>query len=261
MALLPSIMSLFGSKAPAAPVADPTTQQTQVASAAGNPIVPSPTTPVSNGSVPAIPVAGTGDKSPLANFDDLWKTDPNSNQVTPSLVPNFNLDTAGLLAAAQKVNFTNHINTELVAKAMAGDQEAFLSVINQAAQLGFANATAASGELVRQSLGSAQNVLKDTVLPGAFREHAISQAINETNPIFSDPSVSPMLGMLKSQLQVKYPTATPQQIAATAAEYLGSMSQKIVTASGGTITQKGSSGNTTGFQSPQETDWAAFFNA
>jgi hypothetical protein len=263
MALLPSIMSLFGSRqqaaGPANP-ADPATQQQQTLAAGANPNVPSPTTPLSNGSLPAIPAAGQGTESPLANFDELWKTDPSKTVETPSLVPSFNLDHKGLMEAAKKVNFTNHIAPELVTKALSGDAVAFMDVLNQVAQLNFANSTAATGEIVKQSLGSAQTVLKDSVLPAAFRDQQISQALNESNPIFSDPSVSPMLGMLKSQLAIKYPTATPQQIAATAAEYLGSVSNKIVTASGGTITPKSSQGRNQTFGSPQETDWSKFFN-
>jgi hypothetical protein len=187
----------------------------------------------------------------------LWKADPNNTQQTPSLVPSFNLDPAGLMKAAQKVNFTSHIDPAQVTKAMAGDATAFLDVINQAAQLGFANATAASGELVKQSLSSAQGILQDKVLPGAFRDQAISQAMNESNPIFSDPAVAPMLAMLKSQLQTKYPSAPPSEIAGLATQYLSGMSNKIVTANGGTVTPKGQ--QTSGQLAVQDTDWSKFF--
>lgn len=268
MALMPSIMSLFGGKAPAAATAtapaaaDPATQQVQLVAAGANPTVPSGTTPQSNGSVAAIPPAGTGDGSPLAGFADLWKADPNNTQVTPSLVPSFNLDHKGLMESASKVNFVSHIQPELVAKAMAGDAEAFLSVINQASQFGYASATATTGELVKQSLGKAQNVLQDSVLPSALRQQAISQALNESNPVFQSPAVAPMLGMLKTQLAAKYPTASPQEIAAHATQYLAGMSEMVVKASGGTVTPKGQQvGNRTGFSSPQETDWTNFFDA
>jgi hypothetical protein len=262
MALMPSIMSLFGSRPQATgpTPADPGTQQQQQQSAAQNPSVPSSATPASTGSLAAIPAAGTGDQSPLANFQDLWKADPNNNQQTPSLVPNFNLDPKGLMDAAKKVNFTQHIAPELVTKAMSGDAASFLEVINQAAQLGYANATAASGEIIKNSLGSAQTVLRDQVLPGAFRDQAITQAFSENNPIFSDPAVAPMLGMLKSQLAMKYPTAAPQELATMAAQYISGMSQKVVTASGGTITTKEQQ-NGSRFQAPPEQDWGKFFDA
>lgn len=270
MALMPAIMSLFGGKetppAAAAVVSNPATTQVAAAQttvAGANPTVPSPTTLASNGSVPAIPPAGVGDASPLANFNDLWKTDPNQNQTNnPSLVPNFNLDPKGLMDAAAKVNFTQHIPPELVAKAMSGDATAFLEVINKAQQYGFASSAMSSGELIKNSLGSAQNVLRDSVLPAAYRDQQISQALNESSPIFADPAVAPMLGMLKTQFQQKYPTASPQEIASLATQYLGGMSTKIVQASGGTVTPKGQQpGNNSGFPHATETDWTNFFNA
>lgn len=283
MALLPGIQTLFGfggapkPAQPLSPAQQQTVQQQQQVgaqqtpqggqdpsqqSAGGNPTIPSQTTPQSNGTPSGIPQAGTGDSSPLENFADLWKVDAAQQGAgaTPSLVPNFNLDHAGLLAAAQKVNFTGHISPELVTKAMSGDAESFLAVINQAAQQGFASAAAASGELVKQSLGSAENILTQTVLPQQLRQREVARALDQSNPIFQDPTIAPMLDMLKSQLERKYPTASPEQIATTANQYLGQISQKIVTSAGGTITPRGNAGgNQRGFQAPQETDWSVFF--
>lgn len=257
MALLPAVMSLFGGRTAAPAPATPVVQQQQVASASTNPTVPSPATPQSNGSVPAIPAAGTGDGSPLAGFADLWKADPNN--ATPnqaSMVPNFNLDPAGLMAAAQKVNFVQHLNQEQVQKAMSGDAAAFLDVINQVSQLGFANATAASGELIRNSLTSAQGVLRDQVLPSAFRDQQISQEF-QNNPVFNDPAVAPLLGMVRTQLSQKYPNASPAEIAGMATRYMDGISQRVVTATGGSIVPQGQ-GNKTGFRDAAPTDWTAY---
>lgn len=258
MALLPSIMSLFGSRAET-PQADPVIQQQQQTTAAANPSVPSGATPKSDGSVVAIPAAGTGDKSPLDNFADLWKADPNQNQQTPSLVPSFNLDHAGLMKAAESVNFTNHIDPAMIDKALAGDREAFLSVINKASQYGFVTATAASGELVKNSLGTAQQVLKDKVLPAAHRSQQVDEALAASNPVFQDPAVAPMLGMLKQQLQAKYPTTSPAEIATLASQYLEGMAGKIVGANGGTITSKQDQQRSSGFGKGPETNWETFF--
>lgn len=267
MALMPAIMSLFGSRQAAAPAPGPANPGTaaeqiqQTAAANQNQAVPNQTTPLSNGSVAAIPaVSATGDASPLANFADLWKTDPNTNQTTKSLVPAFNLDHKGLMEAAQKINFTAHIPQETVTKALSGDQAAFLDVLNQAAQFGFANAVAGSGKIIEGSLATAQTALQDRVLPEAIRASAVNQALDAANPIFSDPAVSPMLGALKQQFQTKYPTASPAEIATLATQYLQGMSQKIVTASGGTITNP-TTGAQNGFQSPKEPDWENFFGA
>jgi hypothetical protein len=244
----------------------PTDQSTQLpapqpaTNVADNPTVPSSNTPTSDGTKAAFPEIKSGEASPLANFDTLWQNDTTKEaDVPPSLAPKFNLDHAGIMSAAQKIDFTSHIAPDLVAKAMSGDAAAFLAVINQAGQLGFANATIASGTLVQNSLSNAQQVLHTNVLPAALREQAVHAAINASNPIFSDPSVAPMLDMLKTRLAATYPHAPPQEIAATAVRYLNSMSQKLVSSTGGTIV----SGNQTtqqGFRPAKEENWASFFN-
>lgn len=263
MALMPAIMSLFGSAPSSAPTtsnpASPTIQQQQQANVAANPTVPSSATPTSNGSLSAIPAAGTGDESPFDQFKELWKTDPNTNQQTKSLVPAFNLDHKGLLEAASKVDFTAHINPELVTKALAGDATSLLAVINQASQFAYASAAASSGELIKGSLTSAQNVLNDSVLPAALRNREISQAIDASNPIFQNPAVAPMLENLKMQFANKYPTSSPTDIAAMATQYLSTVSEHIVAAAGGTVVSKQQQQrNRGGYNPPEETDWDAF---
>ncbi len=268
MALLPSIMSLFGggpkadTTPPPAPQASQGVQQQQQATANANPTVPSQTTPQSTGSVAAIPPAGQGAASPLDNFPDLWKADPNPQpQVAPTIAPNFNLDGAKLMEQAKKIDFLRHVPAELVTKATAGDIPSLLQIINEAAQYGFASATAASGEIVKSSLTTAQGVLRDNILPGAFREQAVSQALTAANPIFADPAVAPMMGMLKQQLMLKNPTATPQEIADTAARYLDQMSGKLVSASGGQIVSRQEQQRANGGygQRPAE-NWEVFFD-
>ena len=274
MAIGPALLSLFGGRAaptdqinpatapqqvvPAAP-ATASTIAGQQAAAAANPTVPSATTPVSNGSATGIPAAGEGAASPLDNFKELWKADAKT-PASPSLVPNFNLDPQGLRTAAEKINFTQHIPEDLLTKASQGDAAALRDVVNKAAQIGFANAAAASGELIKQSLGSAQGILKDQVLPAAYRDQQISQALTESNPVFSDPAVAPMLSMLKDRFAATYPTASPAEIAAHATAYLGGLSSKIVGAQGGRIvsTQEQTAARG-GFSAPKDTDWTNFF--
>jgi hypothetical protein len=254
------LMTLFGGRsrtpAPAATpaVADQATQTAQLASAGQNGTVPSGTTPQSTGNPPAIPPAAQGDQSPLANFADLWKADPNISQTTPTIVPNFNLDSKGLLDAASKVNFMQSISPELITKASSGDAAALGEVINRAVQIGFANSTAATGELVKQALSGAEKTITSDFIPTAVRNQAVQAAMLDQNPIFSDPAVQPMLALLQPQLQRKYPTASAEEIAAYAKQYLMGVTTKI----SGTNPQQPQSGN----QSPlakQDTDWTKFF--
>ncbi len=266
MALLPNIMSLFGGRTPDPtppnPQANPAVATSQAAAAATNPTVPGPGTPGSDGTIPGIPATATGPASPVDNFADLWKTDPNNKPVPPaSLVPTFNLEPAKIMEMAKGINFTQHIPAEQVTKALSGDATAFMEVINQAVQLGFANATMTNGKIIENSLTSAQGALTNQVLPSAFREREISRAIDSSNPVFQDPAVAPMLNSLKQQLQTKYPTAGAEEIAGLATQYLTSMSNKIVSGAGGTVIPKGAQapGNQSGFAAPKDEDWSKYF--
>lgn len=241
-------------------------QSQQPAGAAANPTNPGNTNAITNQTLPgnpaAIPPPAQGDKSPLANFADLWKTPDNAGQGSqPTLVPQFNLDPKGLSDAAAKVNFTVGMDQALVVKALGGDAEAFNTVLNEAVRRGFISAVTASGELVKNSFGSAEGILRKDVLPTALRQHNISQAVDAKNPIFSDPTVSPMLDLLKTQLMTKYTTASAEEIATTAESYLAQMSSKIVSASGATVVPKGQgqNGNRSGFPQQQDQDWETFF--
>lgn len=255
MAMFPSLASIFGGNSapqvPAAPVA-----QTSVTTAGANPTVPSATTPASNGSVLAIPAAQTGDASPLDKFQDLWKMDPNAAPVIPpSLVPQLNLDPAKLMENASKIDFVKALDPALVDQALSGDRAAFLQVLNSTMQFGFANSTMASAKMMEGSLSNAENILTKNVLPAAFRNRDVNQALAANNPIFSDPAVAPLMNLLQSQLQQKHPTASAEEIATTAAAYIGQMSNKFVTAQGGKIVQEAQRTSAGGYASPGEADW------
>ncbi len=261
-----SIMDMFrGIKVPGQPAtapaptaATPAVAAAQTASAAGNPSVPSPATPVSNGSVAAIPAVGTGEASPLAKFDDLWKTDPNQKQATTSIVPSFNMDPTRLQAAAAQLDFTKAIPAETMTKAMSGDAVAFAEVLNAVGRQSFAQGLAGSNELVKQSLTQAQTGLTDSLLPAALRQQQISQAIKAENPAFSSPAVAPMLKMLEGQLSAKYPTASAQEIAGLAKEYFSGVASQVVSGSGGTVVAKGQQPVPGQRMQVQETDWSDF---
>lgn len=238
-----SIMDIFRSKSAvvAAPNPAPTSANT-------NPTVPSESSPVQK-------PAGVG--SPVDKYTDLWKVDdkaPPANQ--GSLIPNINFDPVKLADASKKLDFTAHITDENLAKALGGDKAAFAEIINGAVQLGFAQSAAASAEISRQHLTSAQGVLKDNILPAALRADKINDAVTGANAAFNHPSVKPMVDMMSAQFQVKYPTASPAEIAQMAKEYLSDFATKVT----GVPVAEGRASNASNVGVRVETDWPEFFN-
>lgn len=238
-------------------------QQTQQ-QAAGNPTVPSAGTPQSNGSVPAIPAAGQGSASPLEGYKELWKVDASTNGSQPgnsdSFVPNFELDPVKLTEAASKIDFLATVPQDQLAAAMT-DPEAMKAVINNGLRNVFANAMTGSGNLVTHSMGKAQEALLNKVLPESYRTQAVQAALAD-NPVFSNPAVAPVVDMVRDQMQRKYPTASPQEIANHALQFVQGMSQLVTSSTTGNGKVSGNSGANRGSLQKRDdnVDWVDWFS-
>lgn len=253
-----SIMDIFRPSVPAARV-EPTIAV--AGGPGGNPIVPggpgSVAAPTGVPAPAAFPVPATGDASPLAQFEKLWETDPNSPNKPGNLLPVLNLDATRLGQAAANIDFTKQLPAELVAKVQSGDPGAIMEALNKVAQFGFANALSGSGELVKQAFATAQTNLEGQLLPQAIRQANISSAMQE-NQAFADPAMKPVMAMLQTQLAQKYPTASPAEIASFAQQYMTGMAQKVVTGSGGQVLGKETVQQQSALQAPVQ-DWDKFF--
>lgn len=258
---MPNLMELFGRKPDApAPVAEPVpvAQTASPESVLANKTIPSSETGKSDGSLKAIPAAGEGDKSPLANFDGLWDPlDPKLAKETPSLKPNWNIDPAKIREGASKMNFAGAVPTAVMDKAIAGDKSAFAQAINLAAQAGFAKSAETTANLIQTALERQEEVFTNHVMPKLLREHNISNTIRADNPIFQNPAVAPVLAALEQQLTVKNPTSTPEDISRMAKEYLGGMAELVATANGQQIVAAVDPTKAT--KSKRETDWSKYF--
>jgi hypothetical protein len=216
-----------------------------------NPTVPNDNTVKSDGSVAAIPKASEGDKSPLANFADLWKTDPNAKKATPAS-PAFDIDPAKIAEAAKKIDFTAGISQDAKDKAAKGD---ISQLVAEATQASFAVAMQTTAGMVNQALSQQAETFQKQVLPEALRKHSLSGAVREHNPIFDNPAIKPFQGALESAISAKNPGFTPEQVAEKAGEFLTAMSEEILKGAGKSVVQTPNPSAA----SPKEQDWGAFF--
>jgi hypothetical protein len=252
---LMDIFNGFRGVTPAGPVA-----------ASGNPgatpnqntTIPNGTTPQSDGSLPAIPAAGTGTESPLEGYKDLWTVDPKATAaVTPtSLVPTMNIDNAALMKAAQGLNFAAAIPQDIMEKAAKGDAVALAAAINHAAQASYAQGAAASIAISKKAFTDQATAFETKYVPELMRNQDITRELRNEVSLFSNPAVAPMLSMLESQLKVKFPQATPVEIATHAKTYLSQFANEVITSSGGNVQQKVEL-EAARRQQPKEQDWEA----
>jgi hypothetical protein len=234
------------------PVLDPSKQ---------NPTVPGEGTPRSDGTNPAIPKAGEGDKSPLDGFKDLWQKS-DKDGVKPNLVPTLTVDPKKLSDASKQVDFTKHVSPDALDKAAKGDAASLGQVINEAAQAAFAQAAGASTKILEAALQAQARSFEEKVMPDILRRNAISNSLRADNPLFDNPAVAPMLTMVEQQFAVKFPTATPAEISEKAKEYLSGFASALVGADGKTIVDPKA---VTPGNKPQlareEQDWSKFFES
>lgn len=232
-------------------------QQQQPNSAQMNPQVPSNTTQQSDGSLPSIPAAGKDDKSPLANFHDLWQIDDKAKPLgTPTtFAPNIEFDQNKLLEAAGKIDFTRYLDPELLSKASKGDTEALGNLLNRSMQAAFGQGTVATLAAMKAGF-TAQDKNFQTGLPALFRQNTIGSVVSKDHSaVFNDPAVAPLMKIVEMQLANKSPGASPEVISGQAKEFLSGLAQTIVTANGGTIVQNNMNSNP--FDMPIDWDtWA-----
>lgn len=242
-----SVMDIFKPKAPVA------------AGVTGNLTVPTDATlRNTDGTGPkAIPKAGEGDASPLDGYSKLWETADTDLKPTP-LVPQMTADPAKLLEAAKGVDFTKAMRPEVLEAASKGDSAALGTLINEAAQAGYAQSAMATTKIVEAALTKQAKTFQETVMPEILRRHSISQTNRADNPIFDNPAVKPMLEGLENQLAIKNPTATAADISAHAKIILTGMAEDIVKQSGRTIAETPSQ-EVVRAGARKEPDWEVLF--
>lgn len=218
-----------------------------------NATVPNANTPQSDGSVAAIPPAGQGSASPLANFAKLWETDPNAKPASPTS-PSLNFDPAKLLEAAKNVDFAGSIPQEIREKIKTGDEQAIMHAMNQVGQLAYAQAIGATSKITEAALQKQSDTLLKEHLPNMIREHLVRQSNVQDNPLLSDPAAAPVVQMITNQVTQQYPHASPQEVTRHVNDMLNGMAQLVVGKSGGTITPKPATSTL-----QPTTDWDKYF--
>lgn len=220
------------------------------AGVAANPTVPGNNAGVTQETNPtaiAIPKAAEGDASPLANFADLWEAKPVGD--TPTFSPNFNFDASKVGEAAAKLDFTKVIDPAMAKKAMGGDMEAFMQVLNKVSQAGFAQAVTASGLMAQESAKRTGSSV-EAALPEYLRQQAAGN-LNSENPFFQNPVVKPLMQAIQAQVAIKYPNASPAELSKYTQDYFAGMAKELVSSEGNVISAKP--------KAPAgETDWSGF---
>lgn len=248
---------LFGSSTPAPAAAPPqnvmeaavaTPPDTTVPPKADDRATPPPAKDTID-ALTAAPVEGT--KSPLDAFAGLWQNTPKAGDPPASIL---DFDPTQLTESVSKLNFSQAIPAELKAKALAGDQEAFNQAMDLLGRTSFQQSLQVNAQLTKKALEENAAALR-TEFAKNQRSSQIATGITADNPALSHPAVQPILQLTQSQLEAKYPDATPDQIKTAALNLLSGMVKAF--------TPNQSQSGAQGEQSPASpngaTNWENFF--
>ena len=166
-------------------------------------------------------VVDTG-KAPVPDYAKMWDTPPvDANAPKPAGL--FNITPEQINQAAQQHQFSKGINPELVQKALQGDVQSFIAVIESVGRNVYAQSAYAGTRLIESGVKNFENRFTTDTLPGMLRNHSVDDSLRSSNPIFNDPKYAPMLDSAKQAIVRSYPDATTAEINTMAGSYLQSM--------------------------------------
>lgn len=190
--------------------------------------------------------------SPLDEFKDLFTIDSTGEEAETEDpdAPFFATDPAKLQDFVSRQRFTDPEEmAELAHKAVSGDSAALTTLLNQVAQKTFAQAIEFNTTVANRTAKTAVERARKE-LPSKVKDLLSHDTLSSMNPAFSHPSMQPMVNALRQQMQTKYPTATPAQVAQLTNKYLTQMSATLTAANSQQTTP-------TAEQGP---DWSDFFS-
>lgn len=243
---MPNILDIFRT-APAAPAA-PVQAPAQVAATPGNipdqPASPTQTTPATdaNGVVPV------KDDSPLAEFNTLWDTAP---KVETPAAPT-GLNQADVATAVSKIDFTSAITPEHLAAISAGGEGAIAALqasLNSVAQSTLVHSTMVNDKLMAKTVADAL-AQQEAKLPALLRSQNAANHLKETNPLFDNPAIKPVIEATQAQLLEKFPNATQAELTTMTNNYIQAMGSAFAPAP---VVNDGNGADTT--------DWDAYLTA
>ena len=169
------------------------------------------------------------DTSPLAEFKNLWDTpkDKDGKDIEPVNQEIVDLDPKDVATAVAKTDFSSAITPENLKAISEGGEEAqkaFASTLEAVAKQVLTQATIVSSKLATDQIKKALQT-QEAKLPALLRAANASSHLRDTNPLFSDPAIAPIIDATKTQLLEKFPDATPAEITTMTHNYILAMGE------------------------------------
>lgn len=204
---------------------------------------PAPVKPVEPGNLPPVdpskpapegnpaPAAEKEPTSPLEPFKDMWQpnVDSEGKPVTKEPAAPAPLDQKELQKVISQADFSKAISAEDLAAITAGGEgaaEALTKAMNSVAQSTMLQSTLATDKMIEQAIQATAKATEARVIE-QIRKQNLSDNLLETNPLYSNPAVKPVMDAVQAQLSSKFPTASTSELATMAQDFIKAMGAEL----------------------------------
>lgn len=161
--------------------------------------------------------------SPLDAFKDIWNNDSTQQQnADPFANPLFQSDPTKIVEAANQQDFLRNAPPELMQKALGGDAQSMMDIINHSTRQALAlslQLQTATTEQAGKRIGERFN----QALPNKFKEYSVRNQ-RASNPALEHPAVKQMMESTRDRFAAKYPDKRPEEIQAMTEDYFAQVS-------------------------------------
>jgi len=179
-----------------------------------------------NPTVPLVAPVVEKDNSPLAEFGKLWDDEPKNKGDDAATLP-VALTAENLQKVMAKTDFSKAVTPEQMEAITAGGEgatTALMQVMNSTVQAAMVQSTLINNKLTEKAVATARQEATDSI-PALLRNQAAADHAKNSNPIFKNPAVTPVIEATQQQLLQKFPEATPAEITEMTQKYILAMGE------------------------------------
>ena len=229
-----SIMDMFKAK-PAADAGNATQQQKDLSA-----------TPPTTNAKGEMPGTGITEVNPLDTYKKVME---DAAKNSDAQAPSFKLDPKVLSDVSSKMDFTSGVNPELMQKALAGDAQSLLQVIQSTSQNAYRASLEHASSLTDTFLNQ-RSTFENQKINSGVRDQLTQQSLSSA-PNYDHPVIKQELNRVAAQFAKANPDQSPAEIAKAAQKYIQDLSAALNPQTAAATAAKDSS---------TEMDWSKYLN-
>lgn len=160
---------------------------------------------------------------PLAAYGAMWQNNPNQEEAPPSL----QLDNKVLDQVTGSLDFTKAIKPEVMQRAMSGDSQAMIEMMNEVGRQAYRNALQHNSTLTDKFVSMREEHQFGKRVPSLVRDELTMGALTGSDGQKMSPVARQQLAEIARRYQRANPDASPSEVAAAAKKYVEDIYQAI----------------------------------